>query len=191
MVKLTFSTACQFVCDRSTLLMYAGALSNLHGIPAAQTFMIVRVIAQLAIYENDDALLRFLVDGADLPKIVYVSLRSLGMAFHLLWRCLLGKRRLGKRRRLGCRNKQSHSNTYTCDHRQHCASLEITGHAMFKHPYSTTSSARESSVGGIVNPSSLAVQRLILISNRDGCTTGISAGLAPFRISAALAPAWR
>src|SRR5262245_17803189 len=48
--------------------------------------------------------------------------------------------------------------------------------------YSITWSARSSSAGGIVNPSALAVLRLITSSNLVGCSTGRSAGLAPLRI---------
>ena len=48
--------------------------------------------------------------------------------------------------------------------------------------YSITSSARASSEGGMVRPSALAVLRLTINSNFDGCSTGSSAGLAPFRI---------
>src|SRR5262249_12820271 len=51
-----------------------------------------------------------------------------------------------------------------------------------KPAYSITSSARESSVGGIVRPSVLAVWRLMTSSNFVGCSTGRSAGLSPFRI---------
>jgi hypothetical protein len=45
-----------------------------------------------------------------------------------------------------------------------------------------TSSARPSSDGGMVRPSALAVLRLMTSSNFVGCSTGRSAGLAPFRI---------
>ena len=45
-----------------------------------------------------------------------------------------------------------------------------------------TSSARNSSSGGIVIPSALAVLRLITSSNFVGCSTGILPGLAPLRI---------
>jgi hypothetical protein len=48
--------------------------------------------------------------------------------------------------------------------------------------YSITSSARPSSVGGISRPSALAVLRLITSSKWVGCSTGRSAGRAPFRI---------
>jgi hypothetical protein len=48
--------------------------------------------------------------------------------------------------------------------------------------YSITSSARTSSVGGTSSPSALAVLRLITSSNLVGCSTGSSAGFAPFRI---------
>ena len=43
-------------------------------------------------------------------------------------------------------------------------------------------SARASTSGGIVRPICLAVLRLITSSNFVGCSTGRSAGLAPFRI---------
>jgi hypothetical protein len=48
--------------------------------------------------------------------------------------------------------------------------------------YSITSSAWESSVGGTLRPSALAVLRLIASSNLVGCSTGKSAGFAPFSI---------
>src|SRR5262249_4269942 len=47
--------------------------------------------------------------------------------------------------------------------------------------YSITSSARASSVGGTSRPSMRAVWWLMTSSNFDDCTTGRSAGLAPFR----------
>src|SRR5450631_364727 len=50
--------------------------------------------------------------------------------------------------------------------------------------HSITSSAWMSSEGGIVKPSALAVLKLMIRRNLLGCSTGISAGLAPFRISA-------
>src|SRR5215467_13997669 len=48
--------------------------------------------------------------------------------------------------------------------------------------HSITSSARASSVGGTVSPSAWAVLRLMINSNRVGCSTGRSAGLAPFKL---------
>src|SRR5215475_4113098 len=48
--------------------------------------------------------------------------------------------------------------------------------------YCMISSARFSRDGGIVRPSVLAVLALITSSNVVGCSTGRSAGLAPFRI---------
>src|SRR5262245_2830926 len=48
--------------------------------------------------------------------------------------------------------------------------------------HSITSSARASSVGGMVRPSTLAVVRLMTSSNLDGCSTGISPGFVPRRI---------
>src|SRR5262249_62273326 len=49
--------------------------------------------------------------------------------------------------------------------------------------HSITSSERASSVGGISRPSAFAVLTLITSSKRVGCSTGSSAGLAPFAIS--------
>ena len=48
--------------------------------------------------------------------------------------------------------------------------------------YCMTSSARCRSDGGIVSPRAFAVLRLITSSTLVGCSTGRSAGLAPFRI---------
>jgi hypothetical protein len=48
--------------------------------------------------------------------------------------------------------------------------------------YSITSSAPVSSAGGMVRPSAFAVLRLMTSSNLIDCSTGKSAGLAPFRI---------
>ena len=50
--------------------------------------------------------------------------------------------------------------------------------------YSITSSARTTSVSGIVMPRAFAVLRLTTISNRAGRSTGRSAGLAPAKIRA-------
>jgi hypothetical protein len=51
-----------------------------------------------------------------------------------------------------------------------------------KSRYSITSSARASSVGGMSMPRDFAVLRLMINSYFDACSTGRSAGLAPFRI---------
>ena len=51
--------------------------------------------------------------------------------------------------------------------------------------YSITSSARASSVGGIVRPSAFAVLRLMTSSKVVACCTGRSAGFSPLRILAA------
>ena len=56
------------------------------------------------------------------------------------------------------------------------------GRRRHAYHYSITSSARASSTGGIVNPSVLAVFRLITNSYLDACSTGRSPGLAPSRI---------
>ena len=53
--------------------------------------------------------------------------------------------------------------------------------AASKFHHSITSSARTKGVGGIVNPSALAVFRLMTSSNLMLCWTGRSAGLAPLR----------
>ena len=55
-----------------------------------------------------------------------------------------------------------------------------------KQPYSITSSAVASSVGGTVRPNALAVFRLMTNSNLVGCTTGRSPGLSPLRIRPSL-----
>ena len=55
-----------------------------------------------------------------------------------------------------------------------------------KQPYSITSSAVASSVGGTVRPKALAVFRLMTNSNLVGCTTGRSPGLSPLRIRPSL-----
>ena len=51
-----------------------------------------------------------------------------------------------------------------------------------QYPYSITSSASASTVGGIVRPSVFTVLRLKTNSNFVGCTTGRLAGFSPFRI---------
>jgi hypothetical protein len=48
--------------------------------------------------------------------------------------------------------------------------------------YLITLSARASTFGGIVRPICLGVFRLMMNSNFFGCSTGRSAGLAPFKI---------
>src|SRR5262249_23341631 len=48
--------------------------------------------------------------------------------------------------------------------------------------HSITSLASASSVGGTSRPSAFALLRLMTSSNFVGCSTGISAGLSPFRI---------
>src|SRR5262249_22773898 len=58
-------------------------------------------------------------------------------------------------------------------------------------PHSITSSASASSARGTVIPSSLSVLKLISSSILGGCSMGISAGLAPFRILSTYPAAWR
>jgi hypothetical protein len=57
--------------------------------------------------------------------------------------------------------------------------------------YSITSSARAISVGGTVNPSTLAVFKLTTSSNLLGCSIGKSFGFSPARIRPAYRPAVR
>jgi hypothetical protein len=59
-----------------------------------------------------------------------------------------------------------------------------------KAGYSMTSSTRARRIGGTVRPSALAVLRLITSSNFVG-STGISAGVAPFKILSTWAAARR
>src|SRR6476660_3384950 len=58
--------------------------------------------------------------------------------------------------------------------------LDRTSFAWRTH--SMTSSARASSVGGMLSPRTLAVLTFITSSNLVGCSTGISAGFAPRKI---------
>jgi hypothetical protein len=55
-------------------------------------------------------------------------------------------------------------------------------HRSEERRYSMTLSARASSMGDTVRPRAVAVLRLITSSNLIGCSTGKSAGLAPFSI---------
>jgi len=57
--------------------------------------------------------------------------------------------------------------------------------------YSITSSAMASRPGGNINPSAVAVLRLITNSNFVGCWTDKSSGLVPLRILPAKIPIWR
>src|SRR5262249_19861295 len=54
-----------------------------------------------------------------------------------------------------------------------------------------TSSAWKRSVGGFVRQTGLAVLRLMPSSNFKGCSTGRSAGLAPFKILPTYTVVWR
>jgi hypothetical protein len=72
----------------------------------------------------------------------------------------------------------------TASHAARCVARHgVRSHPVpVEHDYSVTWSARSSSAGVIVMPRALAVLRLIANSNVVGCSTGRSAGLAPFRI---------
>ena len=70
------------------------------------------------------------------------------------------------------------------DH-QHAADQADEQHHVLEEeaaPHSITSSARARIDGGIVRPAALAVLRLSRSSIEVGCSTGRSAGLAPFRM---------
>src|SRR4026207_1700051 len=56
----------------------------------------------------------------------------------------------------------------------------------FNCPHLITRSALASTFGGIARPICLAVFKLITSSNLFGCSTGRSAGLAPFRVLSTL-----
>jgi len=62
--------------------------------------------------------------------------------------------------------------------------MSTLGHKRTCASYSITSSARESTSAGMVNPSARAVLRLMTSSNLVNCRTGRSAGLAPLRTRA-------
>jgi hypothetical protein len=62
------------------------------------------------------------------------------------------------------------------------APRHVCGPQCAPHTYWITSSAWKRSVGGMVRPRAFAVFRLMTSSNFMGCSTGRSAGLAPFRI---------
>jgi hypothetical protein len=58
-------------------------------------------------------------------------------------------------------------------------------------PHSITSLALASKVAGTVMPSILAICALMTNSNFVDCTTGKSAGFAPFRMRPLYTPTWR
>src|SRR5262245_41308582 len=70
----------------------------------------------------------------------------------------------------------------TCRSRSRPQHQKATYAPQQKRPYSITSSARVSRLGGTVRPSVLAVLRLITSSNFVCRMTGGSAGLAPLSI---------
>jgi hypothetical protein len=86
------------------------------------------------------------------------------------------------RQKQGKRSREYHGGTHLATVRRKADHAHIAAQRI-------TSSAWNSSVGGIVSPSALAVLRLMTSSKRVGCSTGKSAGLAPFRIlSTCVAP---
>src|SRR5262249_5012944 len=86
-----------------------------------------------------------------------------------------------------CRQQQTFPGPVCTSHLGHKATYAVQQ----IHRYSITSSARASTDGGMVWPIALAVFRLMTSSNLVGCSTGKSAGLAPFKILSAKAAAWR
>src|SRR5262249_21705758 len=75
-----------------------------------------------------------------------------------------------------------------------CASQKVMsalGQKRTLPPYSITSSARASKVGGTSIPSVRAACRLRVNSNLVDCNTGRSAGLVPLRMLPVYTPTWR
>src|SRR5215831_7223349 len=75
-----------------------------------------------------------------------------------------------------------HPRLRPCHNRAACDSRAAEQSDELAAPHSITSSARASSVGGMVRRSASAVSRLTMKSNLVGCSTGMSAGLVPRRI---------
>src|SRR5262249_6373676 len=76
---------------------------------------------------------------------------------------------------LGCARRKRPRRRGAANQRDELAPLQLRDHSM-------TSSARASNVGGISRPSVFAVLRLMTSSIFVGCSTGSSAGCAPFKI---------
>ena len=64
----------------------------------------------------------------------------------------------------------------------HACHLTVTIYPRLFTPYRITRSALANTFGGIVNPICFAALRLMMNSNFFGCSTGSSAGFAPFSI---------
>jgi hypothetical protein len=79
------------------------------------------------------------------------------------------------------------ANSFVCERQHHREPLreKRPRAALAFLPYSITSSASASSVGGMSRPSALAVFRLMMNSNFVACKIGRSAGFSPLRIRAA------
>src|SRR5262245_31701368 len=93
--------------------------------------------------------------------------------------CTIDRRRAAEepnhRHRRLLRARHERPRRRTANQRDELAPLHCCGHSI-------TSSARASRVGGTSMPSALAVLRLMTRSNRVGCSTGKSPGLAPRKI---------
>src|SRR6185369_11037625 len=63
-----------------------------------------------------------------------------------------------------------------------CGWFDMAHHRFWIAAHRITRSALASTFGGIVNPICFAVLRLMTNSNLVGCSTGKSAGFAPFKI---------
>jgi hypothetical protein len=76
---------------------------------------------------------------------------------------------------------KQHLYSITSSAREQCPLSAISDNS-HRTAYSISSLAKASNVGGIVSPSAFAVFMLITSSNLVACSTGKSAGLAPFSI---------
>src|SRR5262249_5781119 len=93
-----------------------------------------------------------------------------------LWLLRRRRRAKGKEHCAKCKANSSSS------HESLLRFLLLTVSPLTAHGHLITRSALASTLGGIVRPICFAVFRLITNSNFIGCSTGRSAGLAPFRI---------
>ncbi len=110
-------------------------------------------------------------------RIVFSTFRNC-MSFHTGWVIRAGSTHSRRVRHVRFRSESDRRRS-KCDpslrakrRHSHCS----------RFPYSITSSASASIVGGISRPSAFAVLRLMTRSNLVGCSTGRSAGLAPRKI---------
>src|SRR5262249_14990239 len=98
-----------------------------------------------------------------------------------------GRRRAEKPHHRHCcllRARRQRPRCRAAEQRDELATLHLPAHSI-------TRSARVRRVGGMSRPIAFAVLRLMTSSNFVGCSTGSSAGLAPFRIRSTYSAARR